>query len=153
MLRTYDFENQKLDTFGKDRQDPFDGFLASVAFTVRATYQTSIGTRPAAMGFQRDMFFPTKYVANWRAQARNRKTQLNRGVERENAKRLSHRYHVGDRVLIRHDMDGQPRPKMKLPTSGPHVITRVLGSTLEIDRGGYLEKVNIRHVQPYFARP
>jgi hypothetical protein len=86
MLRTYDFENRNLDTFGKDRQDPFDGFLASVAFAVRATYQTSIGTRPAAMVFQRDMFLPTKYVANWRSQAVNRMTQLNRGVERENAK-------------------------------------------------------------------
>jgi hypothetical protein len=153
MLRTYDFENQKLDTFGKDRQDPFDGFLASVASAVQATYQTLIGTSPDAMVFQRDMFFPTKYVANWRSQAINRKTQLNRGVERENAKRLSHRYRVGDRVLIRHDMDGQPRPKMKRLTSGPYVITPVLGSTLEIDHGNYLEKVNIRRVQPYFARP
>jgi hypothetical protein len=34
MLRTYDFENQNFDTFGKDRQDPFNGFLASVAFAV-----------------------------------------------------------------------------------------------------------------------
>jgi hypothetical protein len=50
-------------------------------------------------------------------------------------------------------MDGQPHPKMKRPTSGPYVITRVLGSTLEIDRGTYLEKINIRRVQPYFARP
>jgi hypothetical protein len=64
MLRTYDFENQNLDTLGKDHQDPFDGFLASVAFAVRAAYQTSIGTSLAAMIFQRDMFFPTKYVAN-----------------------------------------------------------------------------------------
>jgi hypothetical protein len=126
MVRTYDFENQKLATFGKDRQDPFDGFLASVAFAVRATYQTLIVTSPTAMVLQRAMFFPAKYVANWRAQARNCKTQLNRVVERENAKRLSHRYRVGDQVLIRHDMDGQPRPKMKRPTSGPYVITRVL---------------------------
>jgi transposase InsO family protein len=74
MLQTYDFENQKLNTFGKDRQDPFDGFLASVPFACRATYQTSIRTSPASMVFQRDMFFPTKYVANWRAQAQNRKS-------------------------------------------------------------------------------
>jgi hypothetical protein len=105
------------------------------------------------MVFQRDMSFPTKYVANWRAQAQNRKSQLVRGVERENSKRLSHRYRVGDRVLIRNDMDGQPRPKMKSPTSGPFVITRVIGLTLEINRGRYLEKINIRRVQPYFARP
>jgi hypothetical protein len=59
------------------------------------------------MVFQRDMFFPTKYVASWRAHAQSRKSQLIRGAERENSKRLSHRYRIGDRVLIRHDMDGQ----------------------------------------------
>jgi hypothetical protein len=139
MLRTYDFENQKLDTFGKDCQGPFDGFLFSVAFTCRATYQTSIGTSPASMVFQRDMFFPTQFVANWKSQAQNRKAQLARGVERENSKRLSHCYRIGDRVSIRHDMDGQPRPKIKSPTSGPFDITRVIGVTLEIKGGCYLE--------------
>jgi hypothetical protein len=141
MLGTYDFENQTLDTFSKDRQDPFDGFLASVAFACRATYQTSIGTSPASIVFQRDMFFPTKYTANWRSQAQARKSQLIRGVERENSKRLSHHYRVGDRVLIRHDMDGQPRPKMKSPTSGPFAITRIIEGTLEINRRRYLEIV------------
>jgi hypothetical protein len=42
---------------------------------------------------------------------------------------------------------------MKSPTSGPFAITRVIGVTLEINRGRYLEKINIRRVQPYFARP
>jgi transposase InsO family protein len=154
MLRTYDFEHQKLDSWAKERQDPFDGFLAAVSFAIRATYQTSIGTSPAAMVFQRDMFFPTKFVATWQTQAQNRQIQLQRGVTRENAKRLPHRYHVGDRVLIRHDMDGQPRAKMKRLTSGPYkVTTTVRGSTIEIDRGKYLEKVNVRRLQPYFARP
>jgi hypothetical protein len=105
------------------------------------------------MVFQRNMFFPTKYIANWRSQAQTRKSQLIHGVERENSKRLSHRYRVGDRVLIHHDIDGQPRPKMKSPTSGPFSNTRVIRGTLEIDRGRYLEKINIRRVQPYFARP
>jgi hypothetical protein len=123
MLRTNDFEHQKLDSWAKECQDPFEGFLAAVSFAIRATYQTSIGTSPAAMVFQRDMFFPTKFVANWQTQAQNRKIQLKKGVTRENVKRLPHRYHVGDRVLVRHDMDGQPHAKMKRPTSGPYTVT------------------------------
>ena len=54
-----------------------------------------------------------------------------------------------DYVLIRHDMDGQPRGKMRNPTSGPFQVLRVLGSTLEINKIGYTEKINIRRVQPY----
>jgi len=77
---------------------------------------------------------------------------MRRGLARENRKRLAHRYRSGDLVLIRHDMDGQPYGKMMRPASGPYKIVRVLGSTLEIDRGRYLEKINIRRVQPFYSR-
>jgi hypothetical protein len=38
-----------------------------VSFALRAAYQSSIGTSPATLIFGRDMFFPIKYVANWKA--------------------------------------------------------------------------------------
>ena len=151
MLRTYDFENQVIDNWGADKQDPLDGFLQAVAFAIRATYQTSIGTSPAALAFGRDMFFPTKYVANWKLMKQMRRKQMENGRDRENRKRIPHKYRVNDLVLIRHDMDGQPHGKMKRPTSGPFRVLRVLGSTLEIDRGVYTEKVNIRRLQPYHS--
>lgn len=151
MLRTYDFENQFIDDWGKDKQDPLDGFLQAVAFAIRATYQTSIGTSPAALAFGRDMFFPTKYVANWKLMKKMRGSQMEKGRLKENAKRIPHRYRPNDMVLIRHDMDGQPRGKMQCPTSGPYKVLRVRGPTLEIDRGPYIEKVNLRRVQPYHS--
>jgi hypothetical protein len=153
MFRTYDFEDRKIDTtWGRGKQDPMAGFIADVAFSIRATYQTSIGTSPAALAFGRDMFFPTKYVANWKVMAQQRKLQMQKGVDRENQKRIAHRYRKGDLILIRHDMDGQVYGKMMTPTSGPFPIVRVLGATLEINRGQYLEKINIRRVQPYHVR-
>ena len=152
MLRTYDFSNQVIDDWGKDRRDPLEGFLSAVAFAIRATYQTSIGTSPVSLAFGRDMFFPTKYVANWKHMKTSRVKQLEKGRDRENSRRLLHKYKPGQQILIRHDMDGQVRGKMRNPTSGPFKILRVLGGTLEIDKRGYKEKINIRRVQPYNTR-
>jgi hypothetical protein len=149
MLRSYDFSNQVIDDWDKSKLDPLDGFLSAVAFALRAAYQTSIGTSPVSLAFGRDMFFPTKYVANWKAMKIMREKQMEKGRLRENSKRLPHKYKPGQLILIRHDMDGQPRGKMRNPTSGPFRVHRVLGSTLEIDRGAYREKINIRRVQPY----
>jgi hypothetical protein len=63
-----------------------------------------------------------------------RNQQMARGVERENKKRIAHRYRVGELVLIRHDMDGQVYPKQQRPTSGPYRITAIRGSTLEVNQ-------------------
>jgi hypothetical protein len=153
MLRTYNFaEEHVIQQRGRDQQDPFDGFIAAVSFAIRATYQTAIGTSPASLVFRRDMFFPTKYVANWKLMKERRNEQMMRGVQRENKKRIAHHYRVGELVLIRHDMDGQVYPKQQRPTSGPFRITAIRGSTLEIDCGRYEMKINMRRVQPYYTR-
>ena len=100
----------------------------------------------------RDMFFPTKFVANWKLIESQRKRQLENGVARENKRRIDHQYSPGDLVMIRHDMDGQPRGKMTNPTSGPFKVLKVKGSSIEIDRGSFNEIVNIRRLQPYHTR-
>jgi hypothetical protein len=154
MLRTYDFENTGIDKWNDDLQDPMVGFISAVSFALRAAYQTSIGTSPAALVFGRDMmFFPIKYVPNWKAIKQSRKEQMKQGVTRANAKRHPHKYRQGDLVLIRHDMDGQVYPKMKRPTSGPYPILSIRGSMLAIQRGPYSENINMRRVSPYYARP
>ena len=75
---------------------------------------------------------------------------MKKGVENENKKRIPHEYKPGDKILIRHDMDGTPRGKMADPTSGPFEIIAVRGSTLKIQKGRYREKINIRRVSPYY---
>ena len=77
---------------------------------------------------------------------------MEKGRAKENAKRLNWQYKKGDLVLIRHDMDGQPRGKMMKPTSGPYEVMSVKNSTIEINRGTFSEKINIRRLQPYHAR-
>lgn len=64
MPHAFDFENQPIGNWGKDKHDPFEESLSAVAFAICATCQTSIGTSPAALAFGRDVLFPTKHVAN-----------------------------------------------------------------------------------------
>jgi transposase InsO family protein len=158
MLRTYDFENQLIDgkdvDWGKAKTDPMEGFISAVALAMRASHHTALGTSPGALVFGRDMFFPTKIVANWKGIHQKRRQDMDRRTERENARRHPYQYKIGGSVLIRHDMDGAAfKKKMANPTSGPFQITRVIGNhTLELKKGRYLEKVNIRRVQPFFGK-
>ena len=128
-----------------------EGFLSAVAFAIRATYQTSIQTSPCSLAFGRDMYFPTKYIANWKLIKQQRLKQMQTGRARENDKRLPWKYKPGDLVLIRHDVEGSPRGKMYDPTSGPYTVLRVLKSNLELEREGFTEIVSIRRCQPYHA--
>jgi hypothetical protein len=72
-----------------------------------------------------------------------------KGVERENAKRITHLYHSGDSVLLT-----KPGiiPKMSQPRTGPFTITQVFtNGTARIRRGAITETVNIRRLTPFFA--
>jgi cleavage and polyadenylation specificity factor subunit 1 len=158
MLRTYDFENQMIDgkdvDWGTAKTDPLDGFISAVALAMRASHHSALGTSPGAIVFGRDMFFPTKYVANWQAIRQRRTQDMKRRLMRENQGRKPFKYQAGQLVLIRHDMDGPTfKGKMANPTKGPFRIVRVIGDhTLELQKGRYLEKVNIRRVQPFFDK-
>ena len=154
-LRAHDLKNQMTDDWGEEKTDPLEGFLSAVAFAMRATYSTSLGTSPGALVFRRDMFFPTKHVANWKLLQDERSSQMLKGSENENKKRLPHKCKVNDLVLIRHDMDGEivPGRELDCPTSGPYRMLRVRNSTIEIERHGHSEKINIRRLQPHHARP
>ena len=70
MLRTYDFENQWIDgkdvNWGTHKTDAMDGFISAVALAMRASHHSALGTSPGALIFGRDMFFPTKFAANWK---------------------------------------------------------------------------------------
>jgi hypothetical protein len=73
---------------------------------------------------------------------------------RENDGRIPYKYKPGGYVLIRHDAEGATfKGKMTTPTEGPYKITRVIGNhTLELKKGRYLEKINIRRVQPFHGK-
>jgi len=68
--------------------------------------------------------------------------------------RIPHEYHVGDKILIRKQID--KLGKLQCPTQGPFVIVEVqdlpFNSTVVIDKGSYKEKINIRHILPFFLQ-
>ena len=49
----------------KDKDDPFEEYLASVAYAIRASFHASKGHSPAKLVFGRDMFIPISRNINW----------------------------------------------------------------------------------------
>jgi transposase InsO family protein len=143
-LRTAHMQDKDL-----DKRYPFDEFLSSAAYAIRCTYHTTLKATPGQLVFGRDMYFPTKFVADWARIAMRKQGEIDRSNERENVKRIAHDYHVGDLVLIH-----KPGilPKMEAPREGPFVVAVVHSNgTLTIQKGPVTERVNIRRVQPYFT--
>ena len=148
MLRTFQLLGYSIDQL-KDG-DIFDGALANVAFAIRATYHTELKASPAAVVFQREMMFPTLYVANWPNIQARKQAKMLRDNARENKKRQEYDYQVGDWVLIRRGGDGDLIPKLARPTQGPYKIIKCFtNGTVRIRRGGYRQRINIRRLIPY----
>jgi hypothetical protein len=59
-LRNFELENREL-----DEHQPWDEFLSSAAFAIRSTHHTTLGASPAQLVFNRDMFLPVQFVADW----------------------------------------------------------------------------------------
>jgi hypothetical protein len=54
---------------------------------------------PGQLVFNRYMILPLKFNANLAYIAQRQQKQIVKDNQRENAKRISHEYHVGDKVL------------------------------------------------------
>ena len=103
---------------------------------------------PGQLVFGRDMILPLTFKADWARIQLLKQQETNKNNERENKKRLPHKYNVGDQVLITYP--GLQR-KLKKKCDGPYPILRVFDNrTLRIRRGAIEETINIRRVTPYF---
>jgi transposase InsO family protein len=156
MLRTFDFESLDVPVgvdYLKTMVDVVQGFISSVAFALRAGYHSALQCSPTQAVFGRDMFFPVRYTANWIFQRERLQERARVDNRRENKRRIPHQYHPGDRVVVRRDMGGAKIGKLNAPNEGPFRVTRTFGNgTLEIDRGGFFERINIRRLRPYSTR-
>jgi hypothetical protein len=90
------------------------------------------------------MLFDLSFKANWKNIKERKMARIEDSNQRENAKRTSHTYHVGD--LVSKDQNQlQPRPR-----DGPYTIDKVCtNGTLKICKGITSEKFSIRRVNPY----
>jgi hypothetical protein len=142
MIRSF-----QVGTLEIDEQDPWSGILAATMFATRATYHTTTQATPMQLVFGRDAMLNIKFEANW-AYIRSRKQQLiDANNRKENAKRISHRYRVGDKVLYKVDSMSKYSEN---PYDGPYTIMRVnTNGTVRLRMGAVIDTVNIRLLKPY----
>ena len=145
-LRTFELEKQELPKY-----DPFGSFLSAAAWAIRSTYHTTLEATPGQLVFGRDMLLPIKFQADWARIRKKKQETTERNNAAENAKRHTHEYKPGDKVLL--EKPGIVS-KMSTPRTGPYDVLQVYtNGTVKIRRGPVQEKVSIRRLTPYHARP
>lgn len=141
-LRTFDMENQEFDD-----DNPFEEFLTATAYAIRSTYHTTLQASPAQLVFGRDMIIPLKFQFDWAQIAQRKQRIIEDSNKKENAKRIQHKYRIGDQVLIT-----RPgiQPKLAKPRDGPYTVVSVYkNGTVCVQKGAVIQRMNIRRLTPY----
>ena len=142
IIRTFEFNEIEV-----NEEDPWAGILGATMYAVRATYHTTLKATPMQLVFGHDAILNTKFEANWMLIKQNKEQIINKNNVEENAKRIRHIYHRGDKVLLKNK---QPRKFGLSPYIGPYKILVVQeNGTVVLRKGIVLETVNIRNVKPY----
>jgi transposase InsO family protein len=142
ILRT--FQVQDLDL---TEENPWNGILSAAMFALRATYHTTLQATPMQLVFGRDAMLNIKFQADWKLISERKQKLIRQNNMRENASRITHDYHIGDKVLY-----------LKTSTSkygddtyaGPYTVQRVNNNgTVRLKMGAITDTVNIRLIKPY----
>ena len=132
-------------------QQQLHATLQSIAWAIRSTISTITDYSPAQLVFNKDMIMQMHINIDWEKLKRKRIIATKKNNLRENKNRIDHEYQIGEQILIvRKRSDRNTQQKLNLPTEGPYCITKTFkNGTVEIDRKGYLERINIRRIKPY----
>ena len=132
-----------------DYIDPFGEVLASIAWAIRSSYNTTTNATPAQLVFGRDMIFNLKSLINWKALSLRRQKLIDKANIRENRQRIDYDYAVDQMVYVKNDGIQQ---KLSSPKNGPYRITDIYtNGTVRIQRGHVNERINIRRLEPHFV--
>lgn len=128
--------------------DDINGILQATAFGLRATYHTALRATPGQVTFGRDMIINSRYLADWKYIADQRKRAILKHNNQENKRRLPHTYRVNDQVYLT-TTDIRRKLDAKL---GPFRIVKVnTNGTVAIQRSPTVtEVVNLRRLHPVF---
>ena len=149
MLRTIDLEVE--DDCPIKISDAINTMFQTVACGLRTTVSTVTETSPGGTVFNRDMIFNFKMRTDWEKIVRKRDRMAENGNVRENSKCKPYEYRVGEKVLIVRKRYERTGKICDAPTEGPFkVVSTSAGiGVVEIQRGRYTERVNIRRLKPY----
>jgi hypothetical protein len=138
MMRTIDMSN-----ISKTDDEPFAGWA------VRSTYHTTLKATPGQLVFGRDMIFNIKHEANWQLIREQKLARIKENNARENLKRISHDYAVGDLVSLLKAEFSKAEPDRE----GPYEITCVhTNGTVMVRKGRVEKRLNIRQCTPWHAK-
>ena len=98
--------------------------------------------------FGRDMLFNLTSVVDWRVSTTANQLQVDIDNSRENTKRVTHDYAIGNQVYV--ETTGIYR-KLDYKKQGPCIITEVFTKdTVRVQCGQVNERINIRRLKPKF---
>ena len=122
--------------------------LAAAQLSLRATVHRTLGVSPGSIVFHRDMLLDFPYLPDFMMLRDRRQALIDYNLRRENNRRRTYDYHVGDQVL--EILDKEKRATLGLATKGPFVIQQVhTNGTVTIQRSPLVsERVNIRNIRP-----
>jgi transposase InsO family protein len=132
----------------EEAEDIVDRALATAQLALRTVVHSTLGASPGAIVFHRDMLLEVPYVADLLMMRDNRQAMIDYSVRRENSKRYSYDYSIGDFVL--EVLPKEKRAKLSAISRGPYQVLRVhTNGTITIQRApGEEERVNIRNFKP-----
>lgn len=146
MLKTKDLVNIEFDEL-----DMWSPILASVAYAIRCSHQSTLNTTHGQLVFGRDMLLDLKFEPNYEQMWAKKQKRFKYNNIRENSKRAAHDYNVDDYVYI--ITDGQYR-KLEGDKQCPFRITEVLtNGTVRLQKGVVNKHLNILPLTPHFGEP
>ncbi len=137
IIRTFEAQDQDL-----DEDDPWLGILSATMFALRATYHTTLQATPMQLAFGRDAILNTTFEANWKFIQERKQRIIRKNNQRENRKRIPHRYKRNDLVLLN---DETTKAKYgRNPWKGPFRIIKVNNNgTVRLKMGKVTNTLNI----------
>ena len=87
--------------------DPWSGILAATIFAVRETYHTALQASPIQLVFGRDAILNINHFADWEYIRQRKQERINRNNKRKNMRRNNHQYKVGDKIIVKHNINSK----------------------------------------------
>jgi hypothetical protein len=143
-IRTMELHKRKYD------DTTVNAIHQNVAYSLQATYHSSLAASPGQIIFGCDMIINAIYLANWKDLQARRQTQVRTNKPRENKSQLPHQYVVGDSVYI-----PKSNIEQKLnPLQGPFFIEKThTNGTVTIRLSPTVsERINICRLHPASTR-
>ena len=125
--------------------------LQTASYAAKATIHSTMRLSPGAIAFGRDMVLDIPVIADLKLLSEYKEALINKNLIRENRKRISHDYQVGDEVtkLVYRPNKLEPRTEGRYPITRVHTNGSVTIQLTPV----VTERINIRRIKPYRADP